>query len=89
MNDKKAAGIIRKCLDEMYKASEPPIGWAECEKKYVDVDDWYWKHSISLVDYTRIKKKYRKQLDRVYYNSLDMELLNYSPRFKTKEGEYA
>jgi len=89
MNNKKAGGLIRMCLDEMYQASIPPISWAECEKQYVDVRDWYWKHSISLVDYTRIKTKYKKKLDRVYHNTLDMELLNYSPRLKTKDGNYA
>ena len=82
MNNKKAGGLIRMCLDEMYQASIPPISWAECEKKYVGVALWFLEHSISLVDYDRIKAKYKKKLDRVYHKTLDMELLNFSPGFK-------
>jgi len=87
MNEKKAAELIRSCLDEMYKASIPPITWEQCEKKYKNTENWFWKHAISSEDYTRIKNKYRKKLSRVYHMTLDMELLNYSPRLKTKGDE--
>jgi hypothetical protein len=81
---KKATEIVYKCLDEMYKSSDPPISFKECEEKYVGVERWYELHRIDVESYEKIHKKYKKMLPKIYHNSLAMELLNYAPRFKEK-----
>ena len=79
MKEKKAAELIRQCLDELYRNATPPITWEECEKKYVGVKDWFLKHKIATTMYTKIVDKYRKKLPKLYRGTLDMELLNYAP----------
>lgn len=85
MNEKKAIEIMKKCLDEMYKASDPPISWEEIEKKYEGVDNWFWKHEIEERKYEEIRDKYKKQLPPKYRRTLEWELLNYAPKFKMEK----
>jgi hypothetical protein len=85
MSEKRAGMLVRQCLNEMYLISDPPISWEDVEKTYPNVKAFYLKHQISLEDYNRIKEKYRKKLPKLYHNSLDWELLNYSPTFKKGE----
>ena len=90
----KESKIVEKCLDEMYKNSNPPTTWNDIKKKYSGTKTKFYNlHRIEIEDYERIKKKYEKKLSPAYRNSLDMELLNYSPKFfiridpNCKEGE--
>ncbi|MBE3093609.1 MAG: hypothetical protein IMZ52_01155 [Actinobacteria bacterium] len=75
----KEAKLVEKCLDEMYRKSTPSITWNEILKKYEGKKDWYLLHKIKEADYLRIKEKYKKKLDKGYWSSLEMDLLNYSP----------
>ena len=81
----KAARIIRACLNDMYRASDPPISWDECEKKYDGVENWFLKHEISEEKYGEIREVYLKQLPKMYHHALGWELLNYAPRFKKEK----
>lgn len=77
---KKEEKIVIDCLDEMYKASDPPITWKQIEKKYSDTGVEFFKlHKIKQADYERIKEKYAKKLPNGYSKSFEMDLLNYSP----------
>ncbi len=87
MKETTAVKHIRECLDEMYQASNPPITWAECEKNYKEVDNWFWKHTIDEETYITIKKKYLKKLPELYKNTLVWSLCNYGPKIKDKEEE--
>ena len=80
MNEHKAAKIIRMCLDELYRNSDPPITWEECEKKYKGVERWFQKHTISVDKYNEIVSKYREKLPRMYQDALSWELVNYGPK---------
>jgi len=93
-NMSKESKIVEKCLDEMYRKSDPPTTWNDIKKKYSGKKTKFYNlHRITIEDYERIKKKYEKKLSPAYRNSLDMELLNYSPKFfiridpNCKEGE--
>ena len=79
--------IVLKCLDEMYRKSEPPTTMKELLKKYGGKKDnsYLKKHKIKIKDYDRIKKKYQKMLPKYLHRSLDMELLNLSPAIKEDE----
>ena len=81
----KEAKLVEACLDEMYRKSVPSITWKEVKKKYEGKTDWYLLHKIKEADYLRIKEKYMKKLDKGYWNSLEMELLNYSPTFEEED----
>ena len=85
MSEKKAVRLIRACLNDMYMASDPPITWDECEKKYKGVEEWYAKHEISEEKFMEIREVYLKQLPKMYHYSLKWSLLNYAPRFKTEK----
>jgi transcription-repair coupling factor (superfamily II helicase) len=77
---KKEEKIVRDCLDEMYKASNPPITWKQIVEKYSDTGIQFCRlHKIKEEDYTRIKEKYKKKLSKGYHKSLEMELLNFAP----------
>ena len=80
MNSEKASVIVKNCLNEMYKASTPPITWAQLNKKYANTKvKFYQLHKITGKDYDRIKAKYLKQLPKIYHHSLEWCLLDYSP----------
>jgi len=85
VSKKKAVELLNACLDEMYRASTPPITWEECQTEYKNVDEWYMKHVISTEDYTRIHDKYVKQLGRRWSGDLEMTLLSYSPTEEIKQ----
>ena len=78
----KACLLIRQCLTELYQASEPPITFEECEKRYIGVDDWQRKHVITTEKYTEIRDKYYKLLPKVYHFDFELALLDYSPMEK-------
>jgi len=80
MSKEKTVELINTCLDEMYKASNPPISWKECQDKYVDVDYWYGKHVIKTDKYIEIREKYMKKLTPMYRDSLRWAILNFSPK---------
>jgi len=80
-NENKEEKILEQCLNEMYKKSIPPITWEQIKKKYKGKTDWYTQHKIKENDYLQIKEKYKKKLDKIYWRSFDMELLNYAPTF--------
>ena len=85
MSEEKATKLIQACLNDMYKASEPSITWAECKKKYVGVEEWYAKHVINEKKFMEIRDVYLKQLPKMYQTTLKWQLLNYAPRFKTEK----
>ena len=85
MKAEKIKEIIISCLDEMYQASDPPITWAEIEKQYEGVKDWFWKHEIGEKKYDEIRAKYKKMLPPYARGNLDFDLLNYAPKFKKEE----
>jgi hypothetical protein len=75
--------IIIECLDEMYRASKPPITWNQIIEKYSDTGiPFYNLHKITEENYIRIKKKYKEKLGRGLHISLEMELLDYAPAFE-------
>lgn len=86
MNLKKAQELGEACLDEMYKASDPPTTWAKIKKKYTGTKtQFFLKHEITLKDYERIKSKYAKRMGS-YARDLDWLLLDYSPKFNYKDS---
>jgi hypothetical protein len=83
MNEQKAIKIIEQCLNEMYKASTPPISWGQIKKKHEGKKvEFFLKHKLTEVDYDKIKEKYKKKLPKLYRRSLDWILLDYSPTIK-------
>ena len=85
MKQETAMKHIINCLDEMYRASNPPTTWKECEEKYVGIENWFWKHDIDEKVYNTIKYKYKKKLDKFYASSLSWHLLNYSPKIREEK----
>jgi 2-polyprenyl-3-methyl-5-hydroxy-6-metoxy-1,4-benzoquinol methylase len=81
----KEAKLVEKCLDEMYRKSKPSITWNKIKKKYWDTGIQFCHlHKIKEDDYEMIKEKYKKKMNKGYWKSLEMELLNYSPTFEEK-----
>jgi len=83
MNDKKALKIFDECMDELYKASIPPITWKEIQNKYADQErsEFYMKHCIDEKLYDKITKKYKSKLNIYYNRQLSWFLLDYAPTF--------
>ena len=76
----KEEKVVIDCLNEMYKASDPPITWKQILRDYSNTDIQFCQlHKIKEEDYTRIKEKYKKKLPKAYHKSLEMDLLNYAP----------
>ncbi len=80
ITEKKALEIGQECLNEMYKASTPPITWKQVIKKYAKTNTrFFLKHKISEKDYSRIKSKYLKKIGKYWANDLGWLLLDFSP----------
>jgi len=87
IGQEKAKKLGEACLNEMYKASNPPITWGEYNKKYGGTKiQGFMKHEISSKDYDRIKAKYAKKLDKFWTRQLDWLLLNYAPKLRNKDA---
>lgn len=84
MSKKKATELIRKCLDEMYRNSTPPIAWQECEVKYTDIPNWYQMHLVDIDVYDEIYDRYLALLPKMYYSDFFFAMLGYSPSVKRK-----
>ncbi|GAI15662.1 unnamed protein product [marine sediment metagenome] len=83
MNKKNVVELFNECMDELYRASDPPITWQEILDKYIgdkERTEFYMHHKITAENYTKITNKYRKKIPPLYRNSFAMFLLNYSPR---------
>jgi len=82
ITEKKAKELGKACLNEMYKASTPPISWKEILKKYSGTNkQFFLKHEISGKDYNRIKAKYEKKID-IWKRDLAWLLLDFAPTCK-------
>ena len=80
MNKANAKKEIEKCLNEMYKASTPPITWVQIKKKYSGAKvQFYLKHSLPEAKYEKIKEKYIAKLGKRWERELAWWLLDYSP----------
>ena len=87
VTENKAKELARKCLDEMYKTSTPPISWKGVLKKYGGTGkQFFLKHKLADKDYNRIKAKYAKKMG-MWGRDLDFMLLNYSPCVKINKKE--
>jgi hypothetical protein len=79
----KAAGIIRQCLDELYRNSKPSITWAEVNKQYGGKKTQWWRnHRIKESVYEEISERYRKRLSPLYRDNFHWLLLQYAPMFE-------
>ena len=86
ITEKKATELGKACLDEMYKASTPPISFKEILKKYGGTKkQFFLKHEILKKDYDRIKAKYQKKLGKRWAKDLAWLLLDFSPKVKECE----
>lgn len=81
MSDKKAVVIFDDCMDELYKASIPPISWKAVQRKYAGDkhSEFFMKHCIDGETYDKIVKKYKKKLNIYHRCGLAWYLLDYSP----------
>ena len=86
MMEIKAKKLEEACLDEMYKASTPPISWKEVVQKYSKTGiQFFSKHKILEKEYDRIKAKYAKKLGKRWKKDLDWMLLDFAPTCKASD----
>lgn len=75
--------VLRRCINELYMNSSPPITFKELEKLYANKNIPYWtRHTIPEYLYDNIVKKYEKVLPKNGQTQLSMILLNYAPTTK-------
>ena len=89
MSDKKVLGLFNGCLDELYRASNPSIGWDEVQKKYSGSEhsDFYLRYCIDEVVYDRIVSRYKKRMTPFYRSRFAWFLLDFAPTFCNEEVE--
>mgnify|MGYP000432703302 CR=1 FL=1 len=72
---------ILKCLDELYKNSNPPISWEALEEQYGGTPiNFYEVHTIPHEKYQEIVDKHKQDMRQWEAKRLNFALLNYGPR---------
>ena len=87
ITQEKALKLGESCLNEMYKASVPPISWKDVKKKYGGTKtEFFLNYELSEKDYDRIKAKYAKKMGKFWSRQLEYLLLDYAPKFRDENA---
>jgi len=76
----KVLKIAEKCLDEMYRKSDPPLTWKEYVEKYSETKiEGFRDHKLDKETLHEIWDKHEKKVDRLWKTAFNMMVFNYSP----------
>jgi len=83
MKESKYISIVKECLDEMYRKSDPPITWDEYFHSYVDSNiPGYQFHYLDEKVCKEIWMRHKKRLPEYWQTSFSMEIMNFAPTSK-------